>query len=273
MIREQAHAKINLALDVVKKRIDGYHELKMILIPIELHDILEFEPHNELVLKSNVQIEDNAILKAAKLMQLEFNITSGAKITLKKMIPIGAGLGGGSADIAATLRGLNQLWGLNKNLEDLEELALKLGSDTLFCLYNQPAYVYGRGESLLFIDNPPIKDIYLFLTEVSVSTKEIFENHKIKYHSRQFDRLFRNYLNEKYILFFKKTYNQLTKTTLMCYPSLKKVYSQVKRLNFNCLMSGSGSTFYLLTFKQNGMDLEDKITKSGLHYLKTEPKI
>ncbi len=273
MIRELAHAKINLALDVVKKRSDGYHELKMIMIPIELHDTIEFEPHDELVLKSNIEINDNAILKVAKLMQTEFNMTLGAKITLKKAIPIGAGLGGGSADIAATLRGLNQLWKLNKNLEDLEDLALKLGSDTLFCLYNQPAYVYGRGESILFIDNPPIKDIYLFLTEVNVSTKEIFRNHKIRYRSRQFDRLFRNYLNEKYSLFFKKTYNSLKKTTLKCYPALKKALSRVKKINSNCLMSGSGSTFYLLTFKQSERDLEAKITKSGLQYLKTKPKI
>ncbi|MBN2300077.1 MAG: 4-(cytidine 5'-diphospho)-2-C-methyl-D-erythritol kinase, partial [Acholeplasmataceae bacterium] len=177
MIKEKAYAKINLTLDVVRKRVDGFHELQMIVIPIELHDTLTFEKSNQVTLESNIEIENNSILKATYLMQKEYNINLGAKIKLNKQIPIGAGLGGGSADIAATLRGLNHLWELNKPLEDLEDLALKLGSDTLFCLYNQPAYVYGRGENLLFIEMPPIEDIYLILSQINVSTANIFKHH------------------------------------------------------------------------------------------------
>ncbi|PKK96941.1 MAG: hypothetical protein CVV58_03805 [Tenericutes bacterium HGW-Tenericutes-3] len=101
MIKELAHAKINLALDVVKKRKDGYHDLQMIMIPIELHDTLEFKPSAKIELDSNLEIEHNAIIKTAKLMQKRFNIQEGAMIKLDKKIPLGAGLGGGSADIAA----------------------------------------------------------------------------------------------------------------------------------------------------------------------------
>lgn len=272
MIKEKAYAKINLALDVVNKRKDGYHELKMIMIPIDLFDTLCFEPCETIILKSDIEIENNAILKAAERMKLKFNVDKGAKITLQKRIPMGAGLGGGSADIAATLRGLNRLWELNLQLEDLEEIALELGSDTLFCLYDKPALVYGRGENLLFVDIPKIELIYLIISDINVSTANVFKHHKISYRTKQFDRLFRNYLNQKYDLFFNKTYNKLTKTTLKCYPELKRVYKDTKRVDSHAMMSGSGSTFYILTIEQNATILEEKFNKYSLQYLKTKPK-
>lgn len=273
MIKEKAHAKINLALDVVRKRSDGYHELKMVMIPIELHDEITFEDHEKLVIESNIEIPDNAIMKAAKRMQETFGIQKGAKITLKKYIPIGGGLAGGSADIAATLRGLNQLWELNLSLEDLEPLAIELGSDTLFCLYEKPAYVYGRGENFLYIDMPPISEIYLITSNLQVSTAQVFKNHHIHHRPRQFDRLFRNYLNQKYDLFFQRTYNHLMKTTLKCYPDLKKTYRQLKKLRTKVMMTGSGATFYLLTFQTNELQYDEKLNNLGLVFLKTKPKI
>ncbi len=230
MIKELAYAKINLALDVVGKRSDGYHELKMIMIPINLHDVLTFEKDDFIHLDSNLFIENNAILKTAFKMKEQYHVLSGAHIKLTKNIPIGGGLAGGSADIAATIRGLNQLWELNLSLPNMETIALSLGSDTLFCLHNRPAYVHGRGENILFIKTPPIKSIYLFPSPINVSTKKIFENHQISYHIHRFDRLFKRYVNEKYRSFFKRTYNSLTKTTLTCYPELKESY---KINNFN----------------------------------------
>jgi len=272
MIRELAHAKINLALDVVKKRKDGFHELQMIMVPINLFDTLEFELADVITLESDVKIENNSVMKAAKLMQTRFKIDQGAKIKLSKKIPIGAGLGGGSADIAATLRGLNKLWDLNLELEDLEGLALELGSDTLFCLHDKPALVYGRGESLLFVDTPQIESIYLLISDVNVSTANVFKNYKGKYKTNQFDKLFRDYLNQKYDKFFKKTYNKLTKTTLKCYPSLKSTYQIAKKIDSNALMSGSGSTFYVLTNEQNENILVNKLNKYGIRHLKTSLK-
>jgi len=272
MIEEKAYAKINLVLDVVKKREDGYHELQMVMIPIDLYDTLTFEESDSITLVADVEIENNAILKSAEIMKIRFNVEKGAKISLQKRIPVGAGLGGGSADIAATLRGLNQLWKLDLQLEDLEELALELGSDTLFCLYNKPALVYGRGENLLFVEMPEIETIYLMTSKINVSTAHVFKHHKIKYKAKRFDKLFRNYLNQKYSLFFKKTYNKLTQTTLKCYPALKRVYKDAKRVDSHAMMSGSGSTFYILANKQNATILEDKFTKYGIQYLKTKPK-
>jgi len=272
MIKEIAYAKINLTLDVVGKRPDGYHELKMIMIPISLHDVLTFEKADDVTLESNVYIENNAILKTALIMKDQFHVSAGVHIELTKNIPIGGGLAGGSADIAATIRGLNQLWELNLSLPDLEDLALSLGSDTLFCLHNKPAYVHGRGENLLFIQTPPIESIYLYPSSIGVSTKVVFENHQISYNKHRFDRLFKLYLNEKYKTFFNKTYNALTQTTLKCYPELKKQYKTVKKIVHHAIMSGSGSTFYILSFHENDKKLFDKTVKYGIPFIKTTPK-
>ena len=273
MIVEKAYAKINIALDVVRKRKDGYHDLKMIMIPLELHDVITFSHHDkDIILNSEVPIENNAIIKTAKLIKSMFDVKQGAIITLEKHIPIGAGLGGGSADIAATIRGLNQLWELDLSTEKQEEIALKLGSDTLFCLHNTPAYVYGRGENLLFIQTPPIKDIYLFYPDIEVSTKDIFLNHRIDFSPHRFNRLFTLYINEKYDTFFNKTYNVLTPTTQKCHPDFALFLRKVQKINKQAQMSGSGSTVYILTFKENDTKIINKIQKSGLNPLKTSVK-
>jgi len=272
MIKERAYAKINLVLDVVSKRKDNYHNLKMIMIPVNLYDSLEFELSDKDLITSDVKIENNSMYKAIELIKKKYSVQSGVKIILKKKIPIGAGLGGGSADIAATIRGLNRLWGLNIKQEDLEKIALDLGSDTLFCLYNKPAYVQGRGEHLLFVNNPPIKNIFIVVSTLKVLTKTIFESHEIKHKKRRFDKLFREYLNEKYEKFFNKSYNDLTKTTLTCYPELKKTYKIMKNMKNHFLMSGSGATFYALSFKGGICDIEEKLVKKGLSYIKTTPK-
>lgn len=272
MIEERAYAKLNLALDVLKKRMDGYHELNMIMIPIELYDTLYFEPSDTIEVISNIEIKDNAILKAAVLMKEKYQVALGAKITLHKTIPLGAGLAGGSADIAATLRGLNQLWQLNLSLADLEPLALRLGSDTLFCLYNKSAYVYGRGEHLLFIDTFPHVPIYLFFPDLSVSTKTVFEHHQIQAQPQRFQRILSLYINHRFKKMMRRTFNQLLPTTLFCYPELIPYYKKTRQISRNVMMSGSGSTFFLVSFKKNQHKIEEKIAKMGLIPVKTRPK-
>ncbi len=272
MIRELAYGKINLVLDVVSKREDGYHNLKMIMIPIELHDTLEFELADKDTISSNVEIKNNSMYDAIDAIKIKYNIKMSVHIKLDKKIPIGAGLGGGSADIAATIRGLKRLWKLDITESELEELALDLGSDTLFCLYNKPAYVYGRGEHLLFVNLSPIENIYLITSNISVSTKKIFSNYKIRHKPKRFDRLFRYYLNEKYTQFLKKSYNDLTKTTLKNYPDLKQTVKRIKKTKQRYLMSGSGATFYVLALKGKSDNLEEKLVKNKLSYIKTTPK-
>jgi 4-diphosphocytidyl-2-C-methyl-D-erythritol kinase len=157
-------------------------------------------------------------------------------------------------------------------MKDLEDIALSLGSDTLFCLYNKTAYVYGRGENVLYVQKPEIANIYLITSNINVSTKTIFENHIIKYKEKQFDKLFKLYLNEKYDAFFNKTYNALLETTFSQYPQLANTYKTLKKINKNVYMTGSGSTFFILPFNEKIEDLEEKLKKYSIEYLKTKPK-
>ena len=273
MIYENAHAKINLILDVDHKRDDGYHALNMIMIPLDFHDCLSFDLDEDIKLSSDVDIEDNAIINTAKLMKERFNINQGAHITLKKRIPIGAGLAGGSADIAATIRGLNRLWELNLPQQELESIALDLGSDTLFCLYERPAYVYGRGEYIKFLDIPYIQNIYLFCPDVHVSTSHVFKNHRIKEKNHDFQEVFSLYQNKDWHLFYESLYNDLLPTTIECYPELNQVYKEIKLLDHHVMMSGSGSTFFLLNSNQNIHKIIKKAKNMGVKCIKTSIKM
>lgn len=272
MIKEKAYAKINLALDVYGKRKDGYHELKMIMIPIELHDLLIFEKADMIELTSNIHIEQNAVIKTVNYIKDKYKYPYGVKIHLEKNIPIGSGLAGGSADIAATIRGLNQLWELNLDIREMEEIAITLGSDTLFCLHNKPAYVYGRGERLLFVENPPLKRIFLCVSNIQASTKRVFENHHLISKKNRFNRLLNLYINEKYTKFFAKTYNDLTKSTIRIYPELNETYRLLKKSKLPFLMTGSGSTFYVVEFLFEETEYMHKLDEIGLKYIETKPK-
>ena len=275
MIFERAYAKLNLLLDVEKKRSDGYHYLNMIMIPIELHDQLTFKESNEVFLTSNVEIKDNSILKTIELIKKTYHIKKGVTVNLEKNIPMGAGLAGGSADIAATIRGLNQLWKLNLNDKQMEELALKLGSDTLFCLYNKPAYVYGRGEHICFLNFPKIENIYLFYPNVSVSTQKVFKKHIIDKNKNVnlFKETLNMYKNNEWSKFFNNTYNDLLKTTLTLYPKLNQIYNDLYQLDENIMMSGSGSTLFLVNQNKNIDKLLKKIEKKDIKIFKTTVKI
>jgi 4-diphosphocytidyl-2-C-methyl-D-erythritol kinase len=162
----QAHAKINLTLEVLAKRPDGYHEISSILQTISLADTLTFEPSERLYFRCDVldlQKPDNLALKAARLVQATTGSNKGAIINLTKRIPIAAGLGSGATDAAATLNGLNQLWQLNLSLDKLTDLAAKLGSDVAFFLHGGTALAKVRGEQITLL--PPTPQLWLVLLE------------------------------------------------------------------------------------------------------------
>ena len=152
-------AKINLHLEVIGKREDGFHELAMIMQNIDLSDYLEFEINNEGLIKLESDCndlslsDDNLIVKSANLLRKNSNIDYGANIFLRKNIPIGAGLAGGSSNAAATLIGLNKLWNLNLDQETLCSLASILGSDIPFFINGGTKLCFGRGEILEKLDS------------------------------------------------------------------------------------------------------------------------
>lgn len=269
MIVEHAYAKLNLCLDVIGKRADGYHDLQMIVVPLQLSDILSFEKANEMTLEADVNIEHNAILKTALLMKERYHIDENAKITLQKHIPIGSGLGGESADIAATIRGLNKLWSLGLNHEALEDLALSLGSDTLFCLYNKTARVTGRGEHLEFLEKPMISNIYLCVSNHPISTKKSFENYVKTTPEIPFETLLQMYKNKDFKAFFKQSFNGLLETAFLLDKTLKNTYYDLKNHYKNAYMTGSGSTLFVIEFSEKSVDLDEIKTISKRNVIKT----
>jgi len=165
----QAYAKINLTLEVLAKRPDDYHEISTILQTISLADTLTFETGGSLDFSCNVpglQTPDNLVLKAARLLQQTTGSNKGAIISLTKSIPVAAGLGSGATDAAATLVGLNRLWGLNIPHKKLTELAARLGSDVAFFLYGGTALAKGRGEQITPLS--PVPQLWLVLLKPPV---------------------------------------------------------------------------------------------------------
>ena len=181
-------AKINLHLEVIGKREDGFHELAMIMQNIDLSDYLEFQINNEGLIKLDSDCNDlslssdNLIVKSANLLRKKLNIDYGANIFLRKNIPIGAGLAGGSSNAAATLIGLNKLWDLNLDQETLCSLASTLGSDIPFFINGGIQLCFGRGEILEKLDsNFEYGVILLKNPNVSVSTAETYKKYSNKF--------------------------------------------------------------------------------------------
>jgi 4-diphosphocytidyl-2-C-methyl-D-erythritol kinase len=148
-MEEIAPAKINLFLRVLRRRDDGFHEIETLMAPISLCDSLEIEPGNDLQFhcdEPNLATDDNLVVRAARLFFSEINREPRIRLTLQKKIPHGAGLGGGSSDAAATLRGLNRFFDAGLSNEKLSSLAAQLGSDVAFFLNAKPAICKGRGE-------------------------------------------------------------------------------------------------------------------------------
>ena len=151
-------AKVNLTLEVLGKRNDGYHEIASVMQAINLCDRLTFSIADDLSLISDtpgLDTKDNLVYRAASLLNDKTGVSAGAEIHLCKGIPVAAGLGGGSSDAAATLLGLNRLWGLHLARDELEELAAQLGSDVPFFLAGGAALAEGRGERITPLPSPP----------------------------------------------------------------------------------------------------------------------
>ena len=181
----KAYAKINWYLYVKGKRPDGYHDLDMIMQHIDLHDDLYIENLSDNELRLGITgsdalsiSDDNLIIKAARLLQTYSGTTQGAYIRLEKRIPIGAGLGGGSADAAAVLTGLNRLWGLNYTLHQLQQIGLQIGADVPYCLEPGPAIVSGIGEQVQKVDFQQEAWLILLKPEASLSTKDVFAGYR-----------------------------------------------------------------------------------------------
>ncbi len=177
LLTVNANAKINWCLNITGVLENGYHEMDMLMQPISLCDTLEFSPSNALSLCVNGQAagEDNLVLKAANALKAYAADESlGARIALEKRIPSRAGLGGGSADCAQTLKTLNRMWGLNYPTETLLRIGEKLGADVPFCLLGGLARVSGFGEKVETLPNAPHCALVVIMVGEGLSTPAVF---------------------------------------------------------------------------------------------------
>lgn len=259
-IQLKSRAKINLSIDVLGKREDGYHLVQMIMQTIDLFDkikIFSIE-ENKIIIKSNsIEIplnNDNIVYKTAKLIKDKYNIDEGLEIYIEKNIPVAAGMAGGSSNAAAVLVGLNKLWDLNLSEDELKIIGLELGADVPFCISGQASLAENIGEKLTKIDGLS-KDIFILVCkpELFVSTKEIYEAiDSKKIEKRPDNKLLISSLKENNVkLLAENMYNVLEEVTKEKYPVIDEIEKVMMENNaLGSMMSGSGPTVFGLYDKE-----------------------
>ncbi|HWR45014.1 4-(cytidine 5'-diphospho)-2-C-methyl-D-erythritol kinase [Sporomusa sp.] len=255
MLILKAYAKINLALDVLNKRSDGYHEVAMIMQAVSLADTVTLTSQPAGIdLSVNIPglpaDTNNLAYRAAALLKEYSKTEQGVMIHLEKQIPLAAGLAGGSADAAAVLKGLNQLWELNLSLDELSKLAAKLGSDVPFCLYNGTMLATGRGE--LVAPLPPLPACYVILAKpaVEVPTAWVYGQFKAdEVSSRPDIAAMRECLAQGDLAGVAgRLENVLENVTIPVYPEIAKIKEYMLKYGaMAALMSGSGPTVFGLS--------------------------
>lgn len=254
-IQLKALAKINLGLDVLRRREDGYHEVKMIMQTISLHDDLEIRRIKtpEIQVKTNLYYlptnENNLVYKAAKLLMDEFDIKEGVSIQLKKRIPVAAGMAGGSTDGAAVLWGMNQMYGLGLSRQELMERGVKLGADVPYCVQRGTALAEGIGERLSVLPSMPKCTILIAKPGISVSTKFVYENlHANDLKPEQHpdvDHMIEAMKEKNLDLLCERMGNVLETVTIPTYPVIQEIKEHMMACGAaGAMMSGSGPTVF-----------------------------
>lgn len=250
MIKLLAPAKINLFLNVISKRQDGYHELETILQKIELYDTIILEEKDEgIELEcSEVAGEENLAYKAANLLKQELKIKKGVRIKIEKNIPIAAGLGGGSSDAASTLIGLNKLWHLGLTQNDLILAAGKLGADVPFFIFNE-GLALGTGIGTIITTLPDLPQFWVIIIcpKIKISTTRVYESLNFMLTNEPIKgKIIQIVLKEGNIEKISKLlYNTLEEVVLSSYPIIKRSKEELLKAGaLGALMSGSGSTIF-----------------------------
>lgn len=249
----KALAKINLGLDVVRRREDGYHEVHMIMQTIHLYDLLEIQKirEPEIQIVSNLSFlpvnENNLVYKAARLLQEEFALTDGISVKLTKRIPVAAGMAGGSTDAAAMLYAMNQLYDLGLSRRELMKRGVQIGADVPYCLMRGTALAEGIGEKLTQLP-PMIKcPVLIAKPSISVSTKFVYQNLKLDEQTNHpdIDALMKDIREKDFDSVCAHMGNVLESVTIPNYPVIAEIKQQMMRSGAKAsMMSGSGPTVF-----------------------------
>lgn len=257
-VKVRAHGKINLALDVIRKREDGYHDVRMIMQSVGIYDKVEIEylgkePKGQykIDIETNLKFlpvnENNLAYKAAELLMEEFEINAHIIIRIRKMIPVAAGMAGGSADCAAVLKGINIMFKMGLDEEALKERGVKLGADIPYCIMGGTALSEGIGEILTPLK--PMPDCYIVLAKpfINVSTKFVYTNLKVnelKYHP-DVDGMIEAINNNDFYGMASRLGNVLETVTQKEYPIINEIKKNMIDMGaVNAVMSGSGPTVF-----------------------------
>lgn len=270
---EKAYAKINLALNVLNKRDDGYHNIESIMLPLDLHDTIEIsilpeEKNDDFITCDDYSLKVNRYNlchKAIDICRQKWGFTEKFRIEIHKRIFIQSGLGGGSADAAATVRGIIKLLKLNPTYEELVEIGIKLGSDVPFCLFQKPAVVKEIGESLEFFEHTRNDHILLVKYPIGLSTKEVFEqSDSMTLETCNLDEVKEKFINDDSTL-QSVSKNSLQNVAYSMLPPLKELYEKLLGEGFDFVqLTGSGSAIVCFTKnKKFAQKMEEKYYKQG----------
>ena len=273
-ISVKALAKINLGLDVVRRREDGYHEVRMIMQTIHLFDRLEISKNTsgQITMETNLAFlptnENNLVCKAAKLLTDEFGIKDGVHVWLHKHIPVAAGMAGGSTDAAAVLYGMNRIFNLGLSKEELMERGVKIGADVPYCVMRGTALAEGIGEKLTKLP-PMVKcPVLIAKPQINVSTKFVYENLKLDADTAHpdIDRLVANIREKNLTKIAADMGNVLETVTIPAYPVIADIKENMLQNGaVNAMMSGSGPTVFGLFEKEaDAVQAYEAMKRSGL---------
>lgn len=269
MITVKAYAKINLALNVFDKRNDGYHDVDMVMLPLELHDIIEIDTlpngYESYITCDDTSLptnESNLSYRAFLKLREKFNIDKNFMIHVYKRIPISAGLGGGSADAAAVFNAITKKLKIKLDYPEIIAITKTIGGDVPFCMYNRPARCKGIGEELEFFTLKRRYYVLLIKPEEGVTTAQAyndFDKLTVKPELSNIDELIKALENDDDAVIAREMKNGLQECAINLVPEIKNIIDTLKNDGFDMvLMSGSGSTVFAMSKSKCAIEKEAK---------------
>ena len=264
MYKAKSFAKINLGLEILNKRNDGFHSIKTIMTKISLFDEIDIRKSSKnSVIQDGIDEENNLVTKILNFMQDKY-FDEKLEINIRKNIPYSSGLGGGSSNSASVIKGLNQFLKLNLDSKEMFDIALKFGSDIPFFLSSSSAMVQGRGEVIRFIEKPNINYLLLICPNINLEnkTRKVFNNLENFTNGETQEKLLNKIKSN--IKITESLFNGLEKSAFLVFDELSEIKDKLSELSLpNISMSGAGPSFFSIIDNENeGMNYLEKVKRN-----------